>query len=113
MGQYHKLYNIDKKEFVHPHGIDNGLKLMEQVGFEKSTSSALFLLVSNSNGQGGGDAEYHDFIGRWAGDRIVVQGDYACDTDQSFLSNEELDGYQDISAGVNNMLEAVFCYEQV
>jgi len=30
MGQYHKLYNVDKKEYVYDHRIDNGLKLMEQ-----------------------------------------------------------------------------------
>ena len=40
MGQYHVLYNTDKKEYVHAHRIANGLKLLEQVGFEKSTATA-------------------------------------------------------------------------
>ncbi len=104
MGQYHKLYNTDKKEFVHAHHIDNGLKLLEQVGFEKSTSTALFLLVANSNGRGGGDAKPHPMIGRWAGDRIVVQGDYAEPGDQAYIAEVELDSYTDISKDVLDML---------
>lgn len=62
MGQYHKLYNIDKKEYVHGHRIDNGLKLMEQCGFDKSTG--LWLLLANSNGRGGGDAIEHPLLKR-------------------------------------------------
>jgi hypothetical protein len=104
MGQYHQLYNTDKKEFVHAHRIDNGLKLLEQVGFEKSTSTALFLLVANSNGRGGGDARPHPMIGRWAGDRIVVQGDYAEPSDTGYISDEEMETYTDISADVLDML---------
>lgn len=104
MGQYHKLYNKDKKEFVYAHHIDNGLKLLEQVGFEKSTSTALFLLVANSNGRGGGDAKDHPMIGRWAGDRIVVQGDYAKPGDPAYIPEEELEAYTDISADVMDLL---------
>ena len=51
MGQYHKVYNIDRKEFIHPHRINCGLKLVEQMGFRGSTADALFLLVANSNGR--------------------------------------------------------------
>ena len=98
MGQYHVLYNTDKKEYVHAHRIDNGLKLLEQVGFEKSTATALFLLVANSNGRGSGDANKHELIGRWAGDRIVVQGDYAEDGDQAYITDAERETYTDISA---------------
>ena len=32
MGQYHKVYNLDKKEFIHAHKIGIGLKLTEQCG---------------------------------------------------------------------------------
>jgi len=106
MGQYHKVYNIDKKEFLHAHKLDLGLKLMEQVGFEKSTADALFLLVSNSNGRGGGDAEEHDYIGRWAGDRVVVQGDYATDGDPGFIANT--DDFADISGKTLEMINVVF-----
>lgn len=108
MGQYFKVYNVDKKEFIHAHHIDNGLKLMEQVGFEKSSSSALFLLLANSNGRGGGDAKPQSLIGRWAGDRIVVQGDYAEPSDPGFISGEDLDSYSNISADVKAMLDHEF-----
>ncbi len=104
MGQYHVLYNTDKKEYVHAHRIDNGLKLLEQVGFEKSTATALFLLVANSNGRGGGDANEHELIGRWAGDRIVVQGDYAEEGDQAYITDAERETYTDISAQVLDLL---------
>ena len=68
MGQYHMVYNVDKKEYFRA----DMLKLWEQVGVRTSTT-ALFMLVANSNGRGGGDFNDHDMIGRWAGDRIVVQ----------------------------------------
>ncbi|HND32945.1 MAG TPA: hypothetical protein PLA94_23270 [Myxococcota bacterium] len=98
------MYNITKKEYIRPHSIDNGLKLMEQVGWNKSTSTALFLLLANSNGRGGGDARPHPAIGRWAGDRIVVQGDYAVEDDPGFITDEEREEYTDISAIVADML---------
>ena len=106
MGQYHKVYNIDKKQFIHPHKIGHGLKLLEQVGFDKSASSALFLLLANSNGRGGGDASHHPLIGAWAGDRIVVQGDYARVTDPGYIA--DVDEFEDISDNVGDMLGMVF-----
>lgn len=104
MGQHHKLYNLDKKEYVHAHRIGNGLKLLAQVGHEKSTSTALFLLVANSNGRGGGDAKPHPMIGRWAGDRILVQGDYADPDDKAFLTHAVTETFTDISPSVLDLL---------
>ena len=113
MGQYHKLFNLDKKEFVKGHDIDNGLKLMEQCGFQKSTSTALWLLLACSNGRGGGDAKQHPLIGTWAGDRIAVIGDYAEPDDIPGLDASEMyhsgiDNYKNISADVLAMLNAEF-----
>jgi len=108
MGQFHKLYNIDKKEYVHGHRINNGLKLMEQCGHEKPTSTALWLLLASSNGKGGGDAKKHYLVGSWAGDRITIQGDYAEESDKLFIPESELDKFQDISQGVAVMLENEF-----
>jgi hypothetical protein len=88
MGQYHYVVNLDKKEFIHPHKLGNGLKLRE-FG-ERGVLGALALLLACSNGRGGGDfAEEADashnlderMIGRWAGDRIAIVGDYAEDGD--------------------------------
>lgn len=108
MGQYHKLYNLDKKEYVHAHRIGNGLKLMEQCGFEKSTATGLWLLLANSNGRGGGDAQQHPMVGRWAGDRILVQGDYAESTDSAYVSEADLAEFTDISLDVKAMLDVEF-----
>lgn len=99
MGQYHTLYNVDKKQKVD--GLD-GYKLLELVGHPKSTATALLLLVANSNGRGGGDVEDHPLVGSWAGDRIVVQGDYAEESDQAFI--DDTDSYEDITKQVWELL---------
>jgi hypothetical protein len=77
MGQYHMLVNLDKKEFVHPHQIGNGLKLHEQVGWDYATSTVLVMLLAASSGRGGGDFRDHELVGSWAGDRLAFIGDYA------------------------------------
>lgn len=108
MGQYHKVYNLDKKEMINGRDINNGLKLMEQCGHEKSTATAVWLLLANSNGRGGGDARENSLIGSWAGDRLLVQGDYAEDGDQAFLADSELGEFTNISSKVKDMLDAAF-----
>lgn len=107
MGQYHTTYNLDKQEFIHPHRIDNGLKLYEQVAHISTTSTALFALLANSNGRGGGDFPQHDLIGHWAGDRILVQGDYAEKGDNGYVDPEVLEGFKDISGQVVDMLKTI------
>jgi hypothetical protein len=78
MGQYHITVNLTKRQFVHPHQIGNGLKLKEQIGWDYSTSTVLFMLVAASTGRGGGDFHCeHPLLGSWAGDRIAIIGDYA------------------------------------
>ncbi len=110
MGQYHKVYNLDKREFIHAHQIDNGLKLLEQCGpgDQPTTSDAVWLLLANSNGRGGGDAPKHPLVGRWAGDRLVVQGDYANDDDAAYVPEEVRESCANISADVKEMLREVF-----
>ena len=105
MGQYHTLYNVDKKQKVD--GL-SGYKLLEQIGYPKSTATALFLLVSNSNGRGGGDVEDHPLVGSWAGDRIVVQGDYAEEGDQGYI--DYIDDYKDITKQVLDLLNVSLEY---
>ena len=79
MGQYHKVVNLAKKEYIHAHKIGVGLKLWEQVGFEGSTADVLFFLLASSSGRGGGDVETKipGILGRWAGDQVAVLGDYS------------------------------------
>lgn len=83
MGQYHYVINFDKREFLHPHRIGSGLKLWEMMNND-TPGGALLALLAVSNGRGGGDITGSgEVIGRWAGDRIAVVGDYTEDDDFS------------------------------
>jgi hypothetical protein len=118
MGQYFQIYNLDKKETLT--AIASGVKLLE-MSSDFWTMSALAVLLANSNGRGGGDlnvevryskstfkpnptkaqAEALKTVelvaGRWAGDRIVFQGDYANEKDPAFISEDVLKNYTDIT----------------
>ena len=116
MGQYHSIYNRTKKEYIRI----GGAKLWEQA--HSATAAALLLLLSNSNGRGGGDFNLYpkDYdkltaqekrdkaiieavSGRWAGDSIVVQGDYAEETDPGYISKED-DNYKNVTREVCDAL---------
>lgn len=95
MGQYHKVVNLDKREFLNPHGLGDGLKLREQTDSGPGgTATALIVLLAVSSGRGGGDLtvpdENNTIVGRWGGDRIAIVGDYEEPED---LPNEPLGGY--------------------
>lgn len=78
MGQYYKAVNLDKKEFLSPHDCGNGAKLMEFGLSGMSMMSCVSILLADGNGRGGGDLHSKNpIIGSWAGDRIVITGDYA------------------------------------
>jgi hypothetical protein len=78
MGQYYIICNIDKKEYLHPHKFGDGLKLMEFGASADGTMLGLAVLLADGNGRGGGDLHSENLmIGSWAGDRIVIAGDYA------------------------------------
>ena len=78
MGQYYLIVNIDKKQKLNPHKFGAGMKLMEFGNQGESIMTGLAVLLADGNGRGGGDLRSSDpVIGSWAGDRIVVTGDYA------------------------------------
>jgi len=78
MGQYYYTVNLDKKQYIHPHRFGDGLKLLEFGCSGQGTMAGLAILLADGNGRGGGDLRSdHPIIGSWAGDRIVVTGDYA------------------------------------
>ena len=70
------------------------------------TLTALAILLANGNNRGGGDLHSdHPIIGSWAGDRIVIAGDYADDgkfTDDPARNLYRVadDEYRDISRQV-------------
>jgi hypothetical protein len=78
MGQYYHVVNLDKREYLHPHRMGDGLKLLEFGSSGDGTMLGLAVLLADGNGRGGGDLHSeHPIIGSWAGDRIVIAGDYA------------------------------------
>lgn len=146
MGQYWLPVNLDKKEFVDPHRLGSGLKLWEQLSAHPATGAALVILcAAMPEPRGGGDfdldANWHGpertlpehnvsagpmpreyppvaarTIGRWAGDRIALVGDYATDDDLSaefaagsiYLQCREGE-YFDISDDVCAVIEHELC----
>lgn len=77
MGQYYMICNLDKKQSLNPHKFGDGLKLMEFGCNGCGTMTALAILLSAGNGRGGGDFRHESkYVGSWAGDRIVIAGDY-------------------------------------
>lgn len=88
MGQGYLIVNLDKKQYLDPHSFGNGVKLTE-FGYQPGVMMALAALLADGNGEGGGDLQSHcSLIGTWAGDRIVVAGDYG--TVGKFIPNEIL-----------------------
>ena len=78
MGQYYKIVNIKKKQYITPHTFGDGNKLMEFSMSASGVLAGLAILLTDGNGRGGGDLHSeNDIIGSWAGDNIVVAGDYA------------------------------------
>ncbi len=98
MDQYWLPVNLDKREFVNPHKLATGLKLWEQLANHPGTGAALIVLcAAMPEPRGGGDfgawegpvtppaedcsENARRIIGRWAGDRVALVGDYAEDND--------------------------------
>jgi hypothetical protein len=143
MGQYWMVVNLDKKEFVMPHKLGTGLKLWEQLANHPGTGAALIILcAAMPEKRGGGDLDMEEnwhgpertfpefnaspapmpekyeeiarlTIGRWAGDRIALVGDYAEDSDlpaefeasKIFGECDEGGTYRDISDYVCTVIE--------
>jgi hypothetical protein len=111
MGQYYKIVNIKKKQYISPHTFGDGSKLMEFSMSANGVLAGLAILLADGNGRGGGDLHSeNDIVGSWSGDNIVIAGDYA-DTGK-FVKEPEQNLYEvassegeDISVKV---LEALF-----
>lgn len=85
MGQYYLIVNPAKREYLNPHKFGCGLKLMEFSCSSYGPQTGLMILLAHANGRGGGDLRckdkgirqrLQDMVGSWAGDPIVVAGDY-------------------------------------
>ena len=101
MGQYYKVVNKTKKEFLDPHSFGHGAKLMEFVSDAEGMLQSLAILLAEGNGRGGGDfSSDNPLIGSWSGDEITIVGDYA----DSGLYDIARDSYKDISDDACKML---------
>jgi len=95
MGQYFILVNLDKREYVHPHRIGGVAKFWEWC-VNRQAGILPFLLRKSSEG-GGGDIHFESkYAGRWAGNRVVLVGDY----DESGLYDKAKQSYKEISRGL-------------
>jgi hypothetical protein len=81
MGQYHHPVCIDAEEGLNPAGVDSSLKEGEQGFSRPSTPNAIVALVCARGGNMPADCSQSPLIGRWAGKRVLIQGDYAEDND--------------------------------
>ncbi len=81
MGQYHHPVCIEAEEGLSPPGMDSGLKEGEQGFSRASTPNAIVALVCARGGNMPADCTQSPLIGRWAGKRVLIQGDYAEDED--------------------------------
>lgn len=112
MGQYYYIVNLDKKQYLHPHAFGDGLKLMEFGCSGEGTLLALAALLADGNGQGFGDLKSDDsLVGSWAGDRIVVAGDYAAPGHWGVEGTlyDACGDFENISLRVRHVLESAGC----
>ena len=78
MGQYYLACNLDKGQVLDPWTFGDGANLLEFGASGGGLMTALALLLADGNNRGGGDLHSEDpLVGSWAGDRVVISGDYA------------------------------------
>ena len=98
MGQYYKIVNLDKHEFLDTYTFNDGAKLLEFGCSSEGTLTSLAILLADGNGRGGGDLHSNNpIIGSWAGDRIVVAGDYA--DKHNFLNVDQIAKHKMLNDG--------------
>jgi len=95
MGQYFLIVNETKKEYINPMNLGGGLKLWELTA-NREVRILPFLLRQSSSSGGGDIKKHYKYAGRWAGDRIVVVGDY----DKSKLYERASKRFKEISKEV-------------
>lgn len=80
MGQYYRQINLNKLQCLYTHAFGDGLKLMEFGASGNGTMAAMAILLCPTSLEDFGippTAPHADLAGSWAGDHIVIAGDYA------------------------------------
>lgn len=119
MGQYYLIVNVTKKQIIRPNKFGDGLKLMEFGISGFGAMYALAALLASGNNRGGGDIPSdHPIIGSWAGDSIVITGDYGdnglfgASPDQNLYSFAS-STFKDISQELREVLIACDSYHNL
>ena len=119
MGQYFKIINEDKKEVINAWDLGGVAKFWEWL-YNRQARVFVWLL-RKSDGDGGGDIplderDQYTTLGRWAGDRITLIGDYDSSKLWNTSATKDADGkplpnadYADISALVSKEFNAAMC----
>jgi len=76
MGQYYRIVNVTKREVIVPSTFNDGLKIMEFGTSGDGTMFAMAMLMNDGYGDGCGEEIESELIGSWAGDKVIVAGDY-------------------------------------
>jgi hypothetical protein len=112
MGQYYKIVNLDKKQYLDPCTAATGAKLTELGKERYSLMTGLSLLLADPGHGGGGDPnEESPLIGQWAGDRIVIVGDYIENNRHGVEGNlwyVARDSYENITPQVMELVGRVY-----
>lgn len=127
MGQYYLVVNLNKRQYLHPCRLGDGQKLLEFAD-GGATLAALAILLAKDNGRGIGDLHvappdapverwerngfervrtlHAHLVGSWAGDRIVIAGDYGDKLPESEESLYALAKrtFEDISAPLSELI---------
>jgi hypothetical protein len=81
MGQYHHPVCIEAAEGLNAYDFDCGAKEGEMAFSRPSPLNVMVALVCARGGNMPADCSQSPLIGRWAGKRVLIQGDYAKDDD--------------------------------
>lgn len=110
MGQYFKIANLDKKEFICTWDLEAGAKFLEIIC--NNIARLVPYLLRKSDEGGGGDINNFDeleYCGRWACDKIVIIGDY--DSSNLYEQVDETQGWKNISKAAGEEFNRVIDFE--
>lgn len=104
MGQYFRLINYDKREYVDPWAIGGGAKLWEWCANHQA-GVIPFLLRDSDEGGGGDIRKDYSTAGRWASDRIALVGDYDYSGDWERVEDEFHNISRELVCEYNDFIE--------
>jgi hypothetical protein len=116
MGEYFKVFNLDRREVLDPGLLGHGRKLGDVGRNERLMMALTYLLARSGTVRGQQRAGDDAMFGRWSGERITLAGDafsgmtgdVAWDEEAWMRRGDGLEGWVDISEHVLASLEDFF-----